>query len=703
MSRLTAVVIDDAFLPPTAVELNKYGDGILDLLAKNPATAEWFLKEFPTDADVESQGFLDEFFANIDHVARFWSIRHQSPLGTDFGLQAFPALETEVNGNLAPLLEIVEALGSLGYAVKTFGALPAESADQDYIKSVNLIVIDHFLGTPSEGDAVVAPTIEYFVQLFGNAWQLEHPLTPYFLLVSTVDIATNDRATDFRKRLNVSESMFRFAQKSAKLEKSPLSAIKAFHRDRDVLVEYSRFHAKYRSSLSKTFSEVIAAIAQLELMDLAAINVGQLHGEKESLSSYLNWLIGQYLTNKLETDNSIFLASGNLPTTIESSLVGHLGPSNRLSHIFSRISLNMPASQAHYRSLNRPVQIRFGDVFKISDGESAELIEKDSPKARKRIGLRTRFSDRHTFINQRSRTKVIFKKKITTASNNFRCVLLISQTCDVIHHKLKNDQILFVEGTATEIPSGDRSTMFWETAKQIGLLAQNGMLIVHEKKYYRLSWDVHEIRTMHRSAIERYLNDQYLGRLNELFALQIQRAALDHLGRVGLPIKPAQTLAFTRCEISASFGDQILVKKKESLCWAILRIEKNPQIKLSGAFTQPFIDWVHGVLDEFKTEDLHNNLRKKIDELQPALQPFPKASQWIIQPNEVKPMSDIHNIDIKLGLKDESGNLQKFPGNIRLEFEGFKSPPSIDKRSAVISFTFSKEQVIEDDSSTNFL
>ena len=695
MNRLTAVVIDDAFLPPSATELGAYADSFQDVLIKDSSVADWFLKEFPNDEDVESQGFLDNFFGNEGAVARFWSIRHESPLGHALGKRAFSELEVKVHGDIAPLLEIVGALETLGYEVKSFGALPAEQEEREYIKSVNLIVIDHFLGDPSEGDHVVMPTIAFFEHLFSDAWKADPPLTPYFLLVSTVDIASNDRASQFRERLNVSESMFRFAQKSATLGKSPLSALKVFHEERDVLIEYSRFHAKYRQSLTRTFSEVVDTIAKLEIMDLAAINVGQLQGEKESLSSYLNWLVGQYFTNKLETDLLAFEASRKLPRTIESSLVGHLGPSNKLSGIFSKISLSMPASQVHLRSVGEPVQIRFGDVFKIGE-ERQVTVDRGASTAKGPSEARTKAASRLSLMRNMGRTRSSFKKLEHRQTSGFRCILLVSQTCDVIHHKLKNNQILFVEGSATEIPPRDESRMFWETAKQIGLLAENGLLIRHEGRHYKLSWDVSEVRTIDRRLIERDLNSRYLGRLNELFALQIQRAALDHLGRIGLPIKPAQTLAFTRCEISASLGEQTVFRKKDSLCWVVLRIEKGTHIKVSGAFTQSFVDWALDVLEELKAEEnLHANLLRKISDVQTSLQPYGQASQWLVQQAKVDTPTEVHTTEIKLELKDESGESKKFPGTVRLDFEGFKSPAAPNAKAATVTFAFSKEQISE--------
>ena len=694
MNRLTAVIIDDAFLPPSPAELGEYADSFHDVLIKDSSAADWFLREFPTDEDVESQGFLDSFLGNEEAVARFWSIRHESPLGRDLGQKAFSGLEVKVQGDIAPLLEISSALETLGYEVRSFGSLPSEHDEREYIKNVKLIVIDHFLGAPSEGDNVVMPTIAFFEHLFSDAWKSDPPLTPYFLLVSTVDIASNDRASKFRERLNVSESMFRFAQKSAKLGKSPLSALKAFHEERDVLVEYSRFHAKYRQSLARTFSEVVDIVAKLEVMDLAAINVGQLQGEKESLSSYLNWLVGQYFTNKLETDLLTFEASKRLPATIESSLVGHLGPSNKLSGIFSRISLNMPASQVHLQSIGEPVQIRFGDVFKI--GNERLLTTEGAALTTSKLDSQTKAASRLSSMRNKRRVGSPFKKLGPRDSNGFRCILLISQTCDVIHHKLKNNQILFVEGAATEVPPRDESRMFWETAKQIGLLAQNGLLIRHEGRHYKLSWDVSEVRTIDRLMIERDLNSRYLGRLNELFALQIQRASLDHLGRIGLPIKPAQTLAFTCCEISATLGDQTVFRRKDSLCWVVLRIEKGTQIRLSGAFTQSFVDWALDVLEELKTEqNLQANLLKKITEVYTSLQPFGQASQWLVQQAKVDTPTEIHTTEIKLELKDGDGNSQKFPGTVRLSFEGFKTPATPNANAATISFEFSKEQISE--------
>ncbi|MAZ09573.1 MAG: hypothetical protein CMN90_07840 [Sutterellaceae bacterium] len=701
MNKLTAVVIDDALLLPGARELQTYSDSLQKILLENDDVREWFVNEFPTQAPVDSQGFLDDFFANQESVSRFWKIRESSPLGADLGKRAFHELEVKVQGEIAPLQAIMEALKELGYEVKSFGCLPNDPVALEYIKKVNLVVIDHFLGAPAEGEEVVIPTIEFFGSLFLDAWKEDPPLTPYFLLISTVDVASTNRASRFREQINVSESMFRFAQKSAKQGKCPVSALKSFHEERQVLVEYSHFHARYRQSLEKAFSDVQRTIQKLEIMDLAAINVGQLQGERESLSAYLNWLAGQYFTSRLEADKTTFEASKKLPNSIESSLVGHLGPSNMLSNVFSRISLNKPASQEHLRSLGRPVQVRFGDVFKINGVEigsnaDANQLTSGYPKT-----VLTNAASRLRLRRNRRVARQVFKH--ASPQGEFRCALLISQTCDVIHHKLNNNQILFVEGTAVEIPQQDKSGMFWETARQINLSAEDGLLIRHEGRFYKLKWDPKEIMTIDRTFIERRLNDLYLGRLNELFALRIQRAALEHLGRIGLPIKPAQTLAFTHCRISASLGQTAFFREKDSLCWVVLRIEKGVgPLKLSGAFTQQFVDWTLDMLEEFELEsESQTKINKKIGELRVELCEFSRSSQWSVH-QEFRDKTEMHKTEIKLELNGKSGEPKKFPGTAYLDFEGFKPPTTSNQNALVITFTFSKEKFGDHDNHGEF-
>jgi hypothetical protein len=160
-------------------------------------------------------------------------------------------------------------------------------------------------------------------------------------------------------------------------------------------------------------------------------------------------------------------------------------------------------------------------------------------------------------------------------------------------------------------------------------------------------------------------------------------------------------LAFTSCEITASYETYKNNVKKDSLCWLILRIEKSSKkTKISGALTQAFVDWAIREIGELKNiQGLHQNLSSKLKEVFATLSNFPSATQWQIQANVESKDQHANNFSLTMKLLPATGDPQSFPGSLRVDIDGFKEPKEPQNGAASITFSFSKEEINEQDPS----
>ncbi|HSI44483.1 MAG TPA: hypothetical protein VK949_09090 [Methylotenera sp.] len=643
--KLTATIIDDAYNPPKAADLLGYAESITSLLLENNLVKDWFEKELQIDGDINTQGYLDNFFSDQSLVDKFWLIRHRSPIGDSFCTKAFGELEQYYIGQLAPVSRIYAKLSELGYEIQSFGNLPQEDADKDYIRGCNIIVIDRYLGDPTKGEEVIKPTYEYLKKIFEDCWHLSPPPTPFFLLISTVKIKSIEEIHEFRKEIRAHDLMFKFAPKNAPSPNAPEDEIELFHHNSELPIKYVSFLYRYRKSLHTSYVHVDDLLAKLEIPDLAILDVGQLQSDNEMLSSYLNWLTSEYIFVSLNKDLAIYNESKNLPEIFTTNLTGHIGPSNGINEIFSSISMYNPAEQAHQTITKRfPDKLFFGDVI------SLKSIESD---------------------------------------DSFTCHLVISQTCDLVHCNISNNHVLFIDGIATKVENNSKPLMFWETAKQVNKKADDGMLVKLANKLFKLEWKIKDLRSIPQSDFAAFNDKNYLGRLNELFALQIQRAALDHIGRVGLPIKPSHTIVFTKCEITAYENNNIKTQNSaQSVCWLILRaVKQDTKEKVFGQVSQQLINWLLENLNATKvTLDAKSKLLIKVDKAIQSLENHKNADQWKVD----------CNINDKIQTPDQSPlTVRLISGTTTTPFsdlmivsaEGFKEPPMDGGNRIVLKFS----------------
>ncbi|RQZ65515.1 hypothetical protein EFP18_02605 [Burkholderia glumae] len=354
-------------------------------------------------------------------------------------------------------------------------------------------------------------------------------------------------------------------------------------------------------------------------------------------------MLGQVLASKIQRSVELADATDRLPLENHRLLLGHLNPTQGVPKLFCELSSVRTAFGELQRTRHRSRELRFGDIF------AAAL----------------------------SRTKI----------DTNRFLLVISQTCDLLQGKICNGQVLCVEGHAVEVENSEAGLMR-ATLRQLD--DKGSMLIALDQQYFQIEWQDVDLCTVEQAKLRGEKGYRYIGRLNEIYALEVQHNALNRLARVGVPVKPGYGVVFgalrlrfwgAKAEIqnlSEIFNNKTVV--------AMLRPGKKNSVSilLSGELRE----WLVKTLTAVKTNpELVEPLTAPVDELIECLGGVKdfhfvckKSTKNLLQLCRIKETADAQTQEVKketvalakvavtLGKIDIFGSVAP-PQGVRVEFE----------------------------------
>lgn len=492
-TRLKAVVIDDAYSRPTPEDLRTNLPSLRRFLRAVPDAKTWFDATFGLNGPISGRGYFDPLLHSAERTLELWRRRSECPESQRFADEGIPDLVAEVGPLQLPLGHVEQTLAS-DWDVVRFANLPdLASVPPD----ARLVVIDYVLtpDTPADIAARVAQSTNFLRALVARAVNAAMPLPLIVLISSRPGVVTND-ADAFREAVGVHGGYFYFILK-ASIQQQLGVRIQGFIAEAEELESYRKVHAALQASLEEACTQLRAGVKALELQDLAALHVGHLIREGEPLGDYVAWMLGQALAGKLQRDVPLAEASGTLPPENHRVLLGHLKPTQGIPELFCDVSSVRTASGDRIRQKSGTRELRFGDIFVGRVGSKLDL-------------------------------------------SLFR--LVVSQTCDLLQEKITNGQVLCVEGRGAEVNATEadlvRATLHQLDDKGSTLVRLDG------DRYYQVEWDEANLISIAQAALKREQGFRYVGRLNEIYALEVQHNALNRLGRIGVPVKPGYGAVF---------------------------------------------------------------------------------------------------------------------------------------------------------------
>ncbi|EQM88110.1 hypothetical protein L681_00975 [Stenotrophomonas maltophilia MF89] len=490
-ARPLAIVIDDAYALPGPEDVRDHWKTLLDFLQDNEEAMAWFLATFETES-VLTRGYSSQLATNETLRDRLWSTRFSCPV------DGYGTAVADILSSCSEKRELLEDIERAleRFSVQRYSRVPKVS---DLPDNVAVVVLDYILSedVPEDSAEQIDTSIAFVQELADRGTKVGS--CPLMILVSNLP-TLRQRAKEFKGKLNgLHGAFFRVIEKH---RESTLTNVKhatsIFENEQDELNAFRQFHVEFKKSLRSAMATLEGSINELELQDLAALQVGQLSIEHESLGDYMAWLCGQSLAGKLHESSLVAASAAALPEKSYKILLGHLEPSKGIPELFTEVSMVRPASSEISRHQSGTRTLRFGDVFRTRDVPATYY-------------------------------------------------LVASQTCDLLHNKLPNGQVLCIQGSA-EVFETDEASLLQATFKQ---MSDGRSTLKVDGRFMQIGWESKSLRTIPQIELEAETPLEYVGRLNEIYALEAQQSAAQELTRIGVPIKPNFGYFFESVEISA--------------------------------------------------------------------------------------------------------------------------------------------------------
>ncbi|WP_367189814.1 hypothetical protein [Burkholderia sp. Ed8] len=505
-TRPRAYFIDDAWAAPQRQVLAACIPSLRQLLSDHQDVKEWFVAEYKAVGDVRTSAYFDSWMESAGSDIEFWGRIASSP--------RFGELRDEW-GELANIwhtrVELLEKVRSglrdAGFDVVLFSSLP--TFDPNDVPSI--IVIDYMLSNDADYKKIAEST-HWLGGVSTHCFQSPSTTPPFVLLISSAlnPSETEKKALEFRKDSKTMSSYFRMVPKADFQFSGRVVGLAKEHHTISAkkLLEFYSVYKGLRKAYEEVAKEIADSIESLELEDLVTFHAAQLKDEG-TLDDYLAWLYGQVLTSKL-LKKVDFVKAGRGVGDSDEVLLGQLRPQQLIPDLFYEASF-------------------------------LATLEQTAPEC----GLE----------------KIQFANMYQSFCEPQIVLLTVSQTCDLIQCKITNDQVLCVEGVLTELDVAAEASLLKLTIDQI---AKEHQIYKVGGKYFSVNWGgFKDLRTVKIG----HLNDRrmwtLIGRMNELYALNIQASAMQAVGRIGLPVVPHYVHYISKVSISLIQKNQGRVATKE--------------------------------------------------------------------------------------------------------------------------------------------
>lgn len=368
---------------------------------------------------------------------------------------------------------------------------------------------------------------------------------PSVILMSSHSVSRE--ADKFRQQINDGQSKL-FASRFKYISKDDLDeeedgSISVDGAAADALLDIAQCHKfagaieealqQWRAGVDKAIAGVWSTITDLELKDYAYLSRFRLAEEGQPFSSYLDWFLGEVLTDAIarsvKWDHSSFklLDAGATKNNMGGDIEGAFdGPTDRIAELYFRARIDA-------RPAREGIDLRTGDLY----------LHGDKPD---------------------------------------EILAVITPDCDLVMHdkKRKAKRMMVVAGSIQAINAPDSS---------IADYIQFG-----KRKPANIAWNPKDIRTLEYSDVGTDAH-RLVGTLRPIYAHELQRRVLNDLGRVGLAVAPVLAMTAKASIVFAGANGPIratISQKGKAACVVIPKRgpSDKPRIVYRRSFASELLD-----------------------------------------------------------------------------------------------------------------
>ena len=489
---------------------------------------------------------VDDLKTSEKFIAILWTNRRQ--LNSKSVKYLFEDYENTKAIELSQLNELERRLQSLRLNCSTMGK-------EFDMKSINadLILIDLFLGF-RQLDADVDCAIKFIRELLKN--RIENP--PLVILMSRSS-RLQEKRNEFRDKAGLLGSVFRVVSKADLAKEGALEAILlrlASHYEDAKRV--ARFVAAWEKGLNRARKYFTQTLRRLDLSDLGQIQALLLDLEGQTLGEYLLDVADRILQHEIESnDETIATALELNQIDLDKYPAPHLVGTPDLQELMYRM-IFLHSKRLDLSKHNGNMQLEFGDVLQWKDKRN------------------------ETFGDNVS---LVVSPACDLVRRGTRYVMLLCGVLEELHPRSWSYKADPPRTSIVILPSGDRRWIRWNL-----------------KNSQTLSWDELDKLIKQEKKLKR------IGRLREIYTIEIQQKLLTHLGRIGrpanLPVSFPVTVSLFYVDSECKARKLDIQEIESAACYVGRDANARPVHRL--VLTEQACDQIDQALRVLKDDAVHN-------------------------------------------------------------------------------------------------
>ena len=496
---------------------------------------------------------VDNLKASPEFTAVVWESRGKLPQA---GEHLFRDYERTRDTERSGLKALVATLEALGLTCTTMGRyLVAEAREAE------LIFIDLFLGfRQSEDD--MAHAIQRVGELVKDRFE-----SPPLVVLMSRSSRLQDKRNEFRDTAGLLGSMFRVVSKADLAKDGTLDTLltRLANHYEDAKRVAGFVHA-WDSGLDQARQNFIGILRRLDLSDLAQVRALLLDFEGQNLGEYLLDVADRVLQHEIEDDDTTIAAALELnKIDLEKYPAPHLVGSPDLQELVHRMVFLHP-DRLQLSEDNGKVQLQFGDV------------------------LRWKTEDGRQYSDDVS--------------------LVVSPACDLVRDG-GTERVMLLSGKLEELQPKNWSYKAGPVRTSIVILPDEG------RKWIR--WNLKNTQSLDWDELGRFFGEEEkvrrIGRLREIYAIEIQQMLLADLGRIG---RPANLPVSFPVSVSLFYVDPEAKARKldvevieSAACYVGRGVRPEPVHRL--VLTEQACDQIEQVLHALDSDAVHTSAKASLD------------------------------------------------------------------------------------------
>jgi len=415
----------------------------------------------------------DDLKASQEFVAIVWENRERLPRSASDHL--FSEYESTKSAERTGLNTLVAALEALGLRCTTMGREFIEDA-----KEADLIFVDLFLGF-HQSDDDMDRAIQRVAELVKDRIQ-----SPPLVVLMSRSPRLREKRNEFRDTAGLLGSTFRVVSKADLAKEGTLETmLTRLAKHYEDATRVAGFVHAWDSGLDQARKKFIRVLRRLDLSDLAQIRALLLDFEGQNLGEYLLDVADRVLQHEIEDDDATIAAALELnKIDLDRYPAPHLAGSPDLQELVHRMVF-LHSDRLRLSETDGKVQLQFGDV------------------------LRWKTEDGRAFADDVS--------------------LVVSPACDLVRDGA--ERIVLLSGKLESLQPSNWSYKAGPVRTAIVILPDEG------RKWIR--WNLKNVRTLSWNELDAFIGEDdrlnRIGRLREIYAIEIQQMLLADLGRIGRP------------------------------------------------------------------------------------------------------------------------------------------------------------------------